>query len=89
MPGQHADRPMLHLSATRAWVVPPGLPRRVDLDLTALRLVGIVADGDLTGPADDCTAHVAGADGDFELHGPWIAIAWLGHLAGWPDPRGS
>ncbi|WP_166852922.1 hypothetical protein [Isoptericola sp. BMS4] len=86
MPGEHADRPVLHLSATKAWVVPPGVPRRVDLDPPGLRLVSLTVGHEPTDLADECTATVAGRGIELEVCGPWIALAWLGRLAGWPDP---
>jgi hypothetical protein len=87
MPGKYADPSWLRMSAASAWISPPGLPRRVDLDLTVHHLVRLLPDGDQTGPADPCTATIAGPESEFTIRGPWLAIAWLGHLAGWPDPR--
>lgn len=36
-----------------------------------------------------CTAEVLVHDGAARLTGQWIALAWLGLLAGWPDPGGG
>ena len=24
--------------------------------------------------------------GNVDVHGPWLALAWIGHVAGWPEP---
>jgi hypothetical protein len=31
------------------------------------------------------TLTLTGA-GDVDMHGAWLALAWIGHLAGWPEP---
>ncbi len=85
MPSVHADRPLVRMSGSAAWVVPPGIPRPVALDLAALRLVRLNTDR-VVSMSDECTAAIGGKGIDVEIRGPWIAIAWLGHLAGWPDP---
>jgi len=36
---------------------------------------------------DQCRARLVGDSVDVRLEGPWIALAWLGHVGGWPDPR--
>ena len=28
-------------------------------------------------------------EGTVDVHGPWLALAWIGHLAGWPEPTAS
>jgi hypothetical protein len=89
MPGKHADRPLVHMSATTAWIAPPGPPRRIDLDLPSLRLTRLIPDRDIVGPTDGCTATLVGPEVEIEVHGPWIAIAWLGHLGRWPDPTAA
>jgi hypothetical protein len=86
MPSKYADPAWLRMSATGAWISPPGLPRRINLDLTAYRLAQLLPDG-RTGPADPCIATIAGQESEFKISGPWLAVAWLGHLAGWPDPN--
>jgi len=40
-----------------------------------------------THPDDACTATIETPQGTFTAHGPWVAVAWLGTIAGWPDPR--
>jgi hypothetical protein len=89
LPSKHADRPMLHMSATTAWIVPPGLPRRIDLDLQNLRATRLIADRGIAGLAGDCTATLLDREIEFQVRGPWIAIAWLGHLGRWPDPAAA
>ncbi len=37
-------------------------------------------------PDDPCLATIETHDGTFTAHGPWVAVAWLGLVAGWPDP---
>jgi len=37
-------------------------------------------------PDDPCLATIESPDGTFTAHGPWVAVAWLGLVAGWPDP---
>jgi len=34
------------------------------------------------------TLSLTGA-GTVEVDGAWLALAWLGHLAGWPEPTAS
>lgn len=31
------------------------------------------------------TLTLTGA-GNIEMHGAWLALAWIGHVAGWPEP---
>lgn len=34
------------------------------------------------------TLTLTGA-GDVDVHGAWLALAWIGHVAGWPEPTRS
>lgn len=89
MPSKHADRPTFHMSATAAWIVPPGVPRRTDLDLASLRATHVLRLRGIAGLAGDSRATVVGPQIEIEVLGPWIAIAWLGHLGHWPDPAAT
>jgi hypothetical protein len=94
MPAQWADRPMLRMSATRAWVEPPGVNMQIDLDVMRFRLVELRAAGGRRArgrraiPRVDtrCEAEIAGPGAEVLVRGSWLAIAWLAHLGGWPDP---
>jgi hypothetical protein len=86
MPGKYADPASLRMSSVAAWIVPPGLPRRIELDLTEYHLVHVNQEGALRHRGDVCVALIAGPGYEFAIRGSWLAIAWLGHLAGWPDP---
>ncbi|WP_309063303.1 hypothetical protein [Streptomyces sp.] len=87
VPSRHADPAWLRMSATAVWITPPGLPRRIELDVEAYRLVQLTPDDQRLGPADRCVATITGQGVEFRISGPWLAVAWLGHLGGWPDPR--
>lgn len=89
MPSVHADRATLHMSATAAWIVPPGIPRRIELDLPTLRPTQLVPQRGLAGLAGTWTATLVGEQTAIELRGPWIAIAWLAHLGHWPEPTAA
>ncbi|MGC5166349.1 hypothetical protein [Luteimicrobium sp. DT211] len=41
---------------------------------------------EITHPDDECTATIETPHGSFTANGPWVAVAWLGLVAGWPDP---
>lgn len=86
MPSEHADRATLHMSATAAWIVPPGIPRRIELHPPTLRPTRLMPQRGLAGA---WTATLVGEKTEIEVRGPWIAIAWLGHLGHWPDPRAA
>jgi hypothetical protein len=86
MPSKHADPATLHMSATAAWIVPPGIPRRIELDLPTLRPTQLNRQRGLARLAGAWVATVVGEQTEIQLRGPWIAIAWLGHLGHWPDP---
>ena len=75
------------MSSTAAWTTPPGLPGRIELDMAAYRLVALAPGGQRLGPVDRCVATVAGQGAEFRISGLSLAVAWLGHLGGWPDPR--
>jgi len=87
MPGSHADRPVLRMSSTSAWIQPPGLRSRVELDLSRHRLTGMRHLFSVPGPEGMVSAEIVGPETQVTVRGTWIAIAWLGHLAGWPDPQ--
>lgn len=93
VPQSWADRPTLHMSSRDVWVIPPGTRPRVDLDPTALRLDNLSpapdAGGAIKDVDTDCHATVSGPNFEIVIEGPWFAIAWLGHLAGWADPAAA
>lgn len=88
MPPAWADRPRLRASSTRAWIEPPGLAAPVPLDLDSLELVGLepVHGRSVAHEDAQCRGRLVGPGTDVVVRGPWIAFAWLGRLAGWPDP---
>ncbi|GAA1727399.1 hypothetical protein GCM10009809_23900 [Isoptericola hypogeus] len=89
MPATWADRPVLRVTRVRTWLAMPGVRADVDLDLATLVLVSLaVAPGERSRLSLDtrCDATVSGPGAEFVVQGSWLAIAWLGHVAGWPDP---
>lgn len=87
VPSKDADPAWLRMSPTAAWITPPGLARRIDLDVPAHRLVQLSPDDRRLGPADRCVATITSEGAEFRVSGPWLAVAWVGHLGGWADPR--
>ncbi|WP_139820986.1 hypothetical protein [Krasilnikoviella flava] len=85
-----------HLWATRdrLWVEPSASAAEppvgeVELDRTTLALRSLALAPGEPGPwtlETPCTATITGPGTEIVVEGSWLAIAWLGHLAGWPDP---
>jgi hypothetical protein len=79
------------VTATRgaAWLTPV----RADRPPERLRLepLGIVAAAPRSRPSREASAPwtLTLTDGSAQvtLEGAWLALAWLGHLAGWPEPH--
>jgi len=87
------ERPTLWAARERTWVALPtaagGASDDVELDRTTLTLRSLTLAPGEQGPwtlDGRCTATVTGPGTELVLEGPWLAIAWLGHLAGWRDP---
>ncbi|MGW8566120.1 hypothetical protein [Isoptericola sp. NPDC055881] len=88
-PASWAGRPHLWATAGRFRVELPAPRGEVVLDPAALSLRSlVVAPGQHGATTLDtrCDATVVGPDLEIVVQGTWLAIAWLGHLAGWPDP---
>jgi len=86
-PGE--DRPHLWATAPRFWVELPGEGGEVELDRATLALRSFAVVPGQDGPVTldtRCEATVAGPGLELVLQGSWLAVAWLGHLARWPDP---
>ena len=90
MPPLWAGRQAIECFATRAAINPTGFDGRdITVPLSELRVVGCRAKSrfvlgrhataqwvlDLTGEGQHLT-----------VAGPWLTLAWLGHLGGWPEP---
>lgn len=74
---------------SRTWVELPGAAADVELDRSTLALRSLTAAPGEDGPwtlETRCTAVIEGPGTELRLEGAWLAVAWLGHLAGWPDP---
>ncbi|MGY1715504.1 hypothetical protein ACI78R_13685 [Geodermatophilus sp. SYSU D01106] len=70
------------------WAVPPGRPPR-ELPVRSWRVVGAVpATGSRRPRHADAPWRLEVADGTATgtLDGAWLALAWIGTLAGWPEP---
>ncbi|MFE5335655.1 hypothetical protein ACFQ8E_07060 [Isoptericola sp. NPDC056573] len=87
------ERPTLWTSRRRTWAALPATsgaaPADVELDRTTLTLRSLTLAPAEQGPwtLDAlCSARVTGPGTELDLEGSWLALAWLGHLAGWPDP---
>lgn len=79
----------LWAAPSRTWVELPGEAADVELDRTALTLRSLTLAPAEQGPwtlEARCSATVTGPGQELVLEGSWLAIAWLGHLARWPDP---
>ncbi|MFD6178228.1 MULTISPECIES: hypothetical protein [unclassified Isoptericola] len=86
-PGE--DRPRLWATAPRFWVELPGAGGEVEVDRATLALRSFAVAPGQEGPVTldtRCQATVAGPGLELVLEGSWLAVAWLGHLARWPDP---
>ncbi|MFC7877625.1 hypothetical protein [Isoptericola sp. NPDC057391] len=79
----------LWAARSRTWVELPGDADDVELDRSALTLRSLALAPGHDGPwtlDTPCTATLAAPRTELVVEGSWLAIAWLGHLAGWPDP---
>ena len=79
----------LWAARSRTWVELPGETADVELDRATLTLRSLTLAPAEQGPwtlEARCSATVTGPGQELVLEGSWLAIAWLGHLAGWPDP---
>ncbi|WP_336027417.1 hypothetical protein [Geodermatophilus sp. FMUSA9-8] len=72
------------------WAVPPGRPPR-ELPVRSWRVVRAVpATGSRRPRQADAPWRLELTDGSGTgtLTGAWLALAWIGTLAGWPEPSG-
>jgi len=87
-----ASAPTEPVQATRTgvWRTPSGGPPR-QLPVDAWQLVAAVPGTGSRRPRHpDAPWALTVIDGQVRgtLTGAWLALAWIGHLAGWPEPRG-
>ena len=70
------------------WATPAGRPPR-RLPVESWQVVGAVpGSGHPRHPEAEWQLAVTDGAERGTLTGPWLALAWIGHLAGWPEPRG-
>ncbi|MFE6969705.1 hypothetical protein [Isoptericola sp. NPDC057653] len=84
-----ADRPRLWATAPRFWVELPGTGGDVEVDRATLALRSLAVAPGQEGPVTldtRCDATLAAPGLEIVVQGSWLAVAWLGHLAGWRDP---
>lgn len=88
MPPTWADPPFIVMSSESAWIATSGRDKAAELDLMHLRLESLVVPEDelMSGPDTVCEGRLVGNGIELKANGSWIAFAWLGYLAGWPDP---
>ena len=84
-----AEGAELWAARSRTWVALPGEARDLELDRATLALRSLVLAPGEEAPwtlDSPCRATLVGPGTDVVVEGSWLAVAWLGHLAGWPDP---
>jgi hypothetical protein len=92
---ERAARPRVVLDLDRIRLV--SLARDEEADHAEAGFVGAVLDhvpgtlpvasgARIRHPDDECAAVVETPQGTFTAVGPWVAVAWLGLVARWPDP---
>ena len=84
------DAPAVPVQATAraVWATPAGQPPR-PLDVGAWRVLDAVpgsGSGRPRHPEAEWLLTVSDGATQGTLHGAWLALAWIGHLAGWPEP---
>lgn len=87
LPADPSEPVRLWATRSRVWVALPG--GDVELDRGALSLGSLELAPGADGPwtlETPCSATVSGPRLRLVVEGSWLAIAWLGHLVGWPDP---
>ncbi|MGY1838717.1 MULTISPECIES: hypothetical protein [unclassified Modestobacter] len=86
------DAPAEQVQATRrgVWATGPGAPPR-EVPVRQLRVVAATPDGSPGSRWPEAAWTLTLTDGSRTgtLSGAWLALAWIGHLAGWPDPSGT
>jgi hypothetical protein len=90
MPPLWAGRQAVRCFSTHAAINPTGFDGRdVTIPLTGRRVIGCHAKKRLV-RGRHATAQwvldLAGEGQPFTVTGPWLTLAWLGHLGGWPEP---
>ncbi|GAA4832910.1 hypothetical protein GCM10023221_06370 [Luteimicrobium xylanilyticum] len=92
---ERAARPRIVLDLDRIRLV--SLARDVEADHTEAGFVSamldhvpgtlpVTPDVRIRHPDDECAAVIETPQGTFTAVGPWVAVAWLGLVARWPDP---
>ena len=83
------DAPSVPVQATGhgVWATPVGQPPR-PLDVGRWRVLGAVPAGRTPRRHPEAEWLLTVSDGAVQgtLSGAWLALAWIGHLAGWPEP---
>ena len=84
-----ADAPSVPVQATRTgvWATPSGRPPR-PLPVQGWRVLRAVPAGSVPRRHPEAEWLLTVTDGTVEgtLSGAWLALAWIGHVAGWPEP---
>ncbi|WP_139173791.1 hypothetical protein [Geodermatophilus telluris] len=88
-----ASAPGEPVAASRegVWAVPPGRPPRA-LPVTSWRVLRAVPATGSRRPRQaeaSWQLEVGDGEGTGSLTGAWLALAWIGTLAGWPEPDGA
>ncbi|MQA33624.1 hypothetical protein [Modestobacter roseus] len=86
------DAPAEQVQASRrgVWATGAGRPPR-PVPVGELRVVTAVPDGSEPARWAEAGWTLTLTDGatNGQLSGAWLALAWIGHLAGWPDPSST
>jgi hypothetical protein len=90
MPAEWAGRQRVEMSSLRATINPAGMDTSTrEIPLHDLRILRAWARHHSRRPKHPTAAWIfALTDGQhlLTLTGSWLSIAWLGHLAHWPEP---
>lgn len=90
MPPQWAGRQTIECYDTRAVINPTGFEGRdVTVPLTDLRVIRSHAKSRLVRGRHATAQWVLDLTGESQqvtITGPWLTLAWLGYLGGWPEP---
>ena len=85
-----AGRHLVRATQRDAWLAPDrGERPSVRVPLDQLRVAGALHRGRSRRPGHagaPWELALSGPDSALTLDGPWLSLAWLGHLAGWPEP---
>lgn len=90
MPPLWAGRQAIECFTTRAAINPTGFDGRdITVPLTGLRVIGCRAKSGFVRGRHATAQWVLDLTGEGQqltVTGPWLTLAWLGHLGGWPEP---